>query len=265
MAELGALVVPRTPTRRAYDLTSRAIGDGLIVLVVVGWWYLSLDLPDFVLPPPQMVGKALLNLFVEPSQLLHVAVSALRVIASVIIAVVLGTVLALLPWRWPVLRLVIDNGVAPILNSFPSVGWAILAVIWFQVSNLTVIFVEVAILTPFCLINVDEGLKELDLELAEMGRSFTRKGARVFFRVTLPLLAPYLMGAVRMSYGVGWKLALVAELFGTTIGLGYLMLQAQTVGNAAAVFATCFTIIVMFVAGERLVINPLDRMLKFGR
>jgi NitT/TauT family transport system permease protein/sulfonate transport system permease protein len=70
------------------------------------------------------------------------------------------------------------------------------------------------------------------------------------------------MGAVRMSYGVGWKLALVAELFGTTTGLGFLMLQAQTIGNAAAVFATCFAIIVMFIAGERLIIDPLSRLVR---
>jgi NitT/TauT family transport system permease protein/sulfonate transport system permease protein len=40
------------------------------------------------------------------------------------------------------------------------------------------------------------------------------------------------------------------------------MLQAQTIGNAAAVFATCFAIVVMFVAGERLIIDPLSRRVR---
>jgi len=119
--------------------------------------------------------------------------------------------------------------------------------------------IEVMILTPFCLINIDEGLKELDAEVTEMGRSFTRSRARMLTKIVLPLLAPYLVAAVRMSYGVGWKLALVAELFGSTTGLGFLMLQAQTIGDAATVFATCFTIVLMFVLGERLLIDPLSR------
>jgi NitT/TauT family transport system permease protein/sulfonate transport system permease protein len=241
------------------QLLPQLIGNSLIVLVIFFWWLLSLDLPEFVMPSPLAVGKAIVDLFIDPDQLIHVGASFLRVIVSVIIAVILGTALAMLPWRWPVLRLVVNDGIRPVLNAFPSVGWAILAVIWFKVSNVTVIFVEVAILTPFCLINIDEGLKEIDQELTEMGRSFTRNRPRMFMKLTLPLLAPYMMAAVRMSYGVGWKLALVAELFGTTTGLGFLLLQAQTVGDASTVFATCFTIVIMFIVGERFLIDPLAR------
>jgi NitT/TauT family transport system permease protein/sulfonate transport system permease protein len=237
----------------------RLIGDSLIFIVIGLWWLASLGLPEFVMPSPLSVGKSLVALFIEPDQLIHVGASFLRVIAAVCIAVALGTALAMLPWRWPVLRLVVHDGIRPVLNAFPSVGWAILAVIWFQVSDVTVIFVEVAILTPFCLINIDEGLKELDKELTEMARSFTRSRFRTFIKLTLPLLTPYMIAAVRMSYGVGWKLALVAELFGTTKGLGFLLLQAQTIGDASTVFATCFTIVIMFIAGERLLLDPLAR------
>lgn len=262
MARPGLPSLLSRPRHRNDSWAARAIGEILVVLVIAGWWYLSQGLPEFVMPSPQAVGKSLLELFVDRAQLVHVAMSTVRVLISVILAVVIGSALAFLPRRWPVMRMVIDEGVRPILNSFPSIGWAILAVIWFGVSNTTVIFIEVAILTPFCLINMDEGLKEIDRDLTEMGHSFTRNKRRVLFRITLPLLAPYLMGAVRMAYGVGWKLSLVAELFGATTGLGFLMLQAQTVGDAATVFATCFAIIILFVAGERLLIDPIDRRLK---
>ncbi len=46
------------------------------------------------------------------------------------------------------------------LNSFPSIGWAILAAIWFDPGDFGVIFVEVAILILFCLINIAEGLAQ---------------------------------------------------------------------------------------------------------
>jgi NitT/TauT family transport system permease protein/sulfonate transport system permease protein len=120
------------------------------------------------------------------------------------------------------------------------------------------------ILIPFCLINVAEGLRQLDVELSEMGKSFTRNSVRVFFRITLPLILPYLLAAVRMSYGVGWKLCLVAELFGTNSGLGFIMLRAETVGDAATVFASCFAIVLLFVVGERLLIDPLTRLVRRG-
>lgn len=252
----------KTGGRGRGQLLPRFIGDSLILVAIGLWWLASLGLPEFVMPGPLAVGRAILDLFIDPEQLGHVGMSALRVVASVCIAVVIGTALAMLPRRWPALRLVIHDCIRPVLNSFPSVGWAILAVIWFRVSDWSVIFIEVMILTPFCLINIDEGLKELDAEVTEMGRSFTRSRWRMLTKIVLPLLAPYLVAAVRMSYGVGWKLALVAELFGSTTGLGFLMLQAQTIGNAATVFATCFAIVVLFVLGERLLIDPLARMFK---
>ena len=116
-----------------------------------------------------------------------------------------------------------------------------------------------AILTPFCLVNISEGLKELDRELIEMGESFTRNRRKAFFKITVPLLMPYVMAAVRIAYGVGWKIALVAELFGAETGLGFLMQRAQTLADAATVFTTCFAIVLIFFAGEKLVIDPLAR------
>ena len=158
---------------------------------------------------------------------------------------------------------VVDERIKPVLNSFPSIGWAILAAIWFDPGHFGVIFVEVAILIPFCLINIAEGLRNIDRELMEMGRSFTRHRARILWRLTLPLLVPYGLSAIRIAYGIAWKIALVAELLGAPSGLGYLMLRAQTAADSTTFLATCFAIVLLFVAGERLVIAPLER--RFAR
>ena len=97
------------------------------------------------------------------------------------------------------------------------------------------------------------------LELLEMARSFTRRFVVVLFKITLPLLMPYIISAVRIAYGVGWKIALVAELFGSESGLGFLLQQAQSVADAATVFATCFAIVIIFWVGEKIAIDPLSR------
>jgi len=233
--------------------------EGLIVAAILGWWALSLSMPAYVMPGPLTVGKAIVQLFVDPEFLGHTVWSTIRVVASVIIAVLLGWALAQLPHRYPIAREIVHDRIKPFLNSFPSVGWAILAVIWFGTSDGSIIFVEVAILTPFCLVNISEGLKELDGELIEMGESFTRNRRKAFFKITVPLLMPYVMAAVRIAYGVGWKIALVAELFGAETGLGFLMQRAQTLADASTVFATCFAIVLIFFAGEKLVIDPLAR------
>jgi NitT/TauT family transport system permease protein/sulfonate transport system permease protein len=244
-------------------IAERVIADGLVVAAVLGWWLLSLRLPDFLLPSPWHVATTLAGLFLTPSLLADTAASAARVVASVALAAVLGGALAVIPYRWPVADAIVRDRITPFLNSFPSVGWAILAMIWFGTTDAAVIFVEVAILTPFCLINILEGLKELDRELIEMGASFTRHADRSFWKLVVPMLLPYVMAAIRIAYGVAWKIALVAELFGVSTGLGYLMLKAEIVSDAATVYATCFAIVLLFLAGEKLVLDPLSRLIAY--
>ncbi len=243
----------------------RLVAEGFVVLVIVLWWLLARTMPDFVLPGPAQVGQRIVALFSDPDYLVHVATSSLRLIFAVALSVFIGSLLAFLPHWFPVTQVIVHERIKPFLNSFPSIGWAILAIIWFGPSHFTVIFIMVMILTPFCLVNVSEGLKEIDRDIIEMARSFTRKPVRILFKVTLPLLAPYFVSALRIAYGVGWKIALVAELFGTESGLGYLLQQAQTIADATTVFATCLAIVILFVLGEKLVIDPLSRRYSAGQ
>jgi NitT/TauT family transport system permease protein/sulfonate transport system permease protein len=240
-------------------LVQFGIADGALLLAVLGWWLTARGVPDFVLPSPMQVLGTLARFAVEPVLLYHLGVSFLRVIASVTVAMTLAVALALAARRSAITAAVIEQRLLVILNSFPSVGWAILGVMWFQVSNATVIFIEVAIVLPFCLINVLEGFRQIDTELEEMGRSLSRSRVRLFVRVTLPLVMPFLVAGLRIGFGICWKIALVAELFGSQSGLGYLLLRAQSTSDSAMVFACCFVVVLVVFAVDWLILGPLAR------
>jgi NitT/TauT family transport system permease protein/sulfonate transport system permease protein len=244
-------------------VAERLIGEGVVMLALVGWWALARHLPEFILPAPTAVARQLLALFVSPDFLWNLLASTWRVLVSIAAALLIGGGLAFLAHNVPWMAAVVDERIKPVLNAFPSIGWAILAAIWFEPGDFSVIFVEVAILIPFCLINIAEGLRNIDLEVMEMGRSFTRHRARILWRLILPLLVPYVLSATHIAYGIAWKIALVAELLGAPSGLGYLMLRAQTAADSTTFLATCFVIVLMFMLGEWLVIVPLER--RFAR
>ena len=199
------------------------------------------------------------QLFIKPSFAVHTLASAMRVICSVAISTMLGLASRLLARGVSPLEWIVTRRIQPFLNSFPSMGWAILAAIWFNFNNASVIFVQVLILLPFSTGIFLVGLQELDAEMLEMGRSFTRRRVRVFIKLTLPMLLPYVIAVLRITYGIGWKIALVSEFTGVETGLGYLMLSAQSASDVAMVLATCFVIVAAFIAGEKLLINPLAR------
>jgi NitT/TauT family transport system permease protein/sulfonate transport system permease protein len=157
-------------------------------------------------------------------------------------------------------RILVAHRLLPLLNAFPTVGWALLAVFWFGVNDLAVIFVVVAILLPFTMANVWAGLLTLDEDVYEMGRSFTRDRVRRLRLIVLPQLLPDLVSSLRISYGVGWKVGIVAEVFGVTSGLGYLMAYARTVFDTALLYAAILVIIVLVFVADGLLFSRLERL-----
>ncbi len=152
---------------------------------------------------------------------------------------------------------VVERRILTFLNSFPSVGWAILGVIWFQISTPTVLFIQTAIVLPFCIINALAGFRQIDADLDELGRSLTRSPLRRFFKLTLPLVAPFLLAGLRVAYGICWKIALVSELFGASSGLGFLLMRAQSTSDAGMVFACCLVIVAIYTATDHFILKPL--------
>jgi NitT/TauT family transport system permease protein/sulfonate transport system permease protein len=248
------------PKRHAAQaIASHAVAEGLVVAALFAWWLTARGLPSYVLPPPTETARQLALLFVDPAFLGDTLISLVRVVAAVALAVAIGGGLAMLARFVPASSYAVHRRLMPVLNSFPAVAWALLTAFWFQPGNFSVITVEVLILIPFCAFAIAQGLADLDRDLVEMGRSFSRSPWSIAIKIVMPLLLPYIMSSVRIAYGIGWKIALVAELFGAQRGLGYLMLQAEVSSDTAMVFATCFAIVIIFVAGEKLVIDPLAR------
>lgn len=244
---------------RNQALVQRAITEGGVVLAILGWWLFSKDMPAFVMPTPQAAFGKMLQFFHDPVLMRHAAISFVRVGLAVGLATVIALAIGLLTRAFPILEEAVERRLLTFLNSFPSVGWAILAVIWFRISDGTVIFIQVMIVLPFCLINVLEGLRQLDPELVEMGRSLTRSRRRLFLRLVLPLTMPFLIAGLRVAYGIAWKVALVSELFGAPSGLGYLLMQAQVRADATLVFACCLIIVLIFGTVDHFVLRPLAR------
>lgn len=238
------------------------VANSLVLFAFVAWWAFSATVPEYVLPGPQKVFPKVLELFIDMSMAEHVYISLMRVLASTGLALLLGLGMVIIARQIPVLHMAVEDRLIPMLNSFPSLGWAILGIIWFGVGNKAVIFIETAILAPFAIINLWEGMKVLDAEVLEMARSFTRSRWRVTSKVVLPLLFPYLFAALRMSYGVGWKVSLVAELFGTSSGLGYLMNLARQNFDMPLVVACIVVIIILVAAVDKFVLQGIQNLIQ---
>jgi NitT/TauT family transport system permease protein/sulfonate transport system permease protein len=234
------------------------IGNVCVVLILVIWHFASLKLPAFVLPPPVAVFTTVFQLFFDWNLAPHTYISLLRVVGSLILSLIIGGGIVLIGHYVPLARSTVADKIIPFLNSFPSLGWAMIALMWLGVSNVSVIFVETAIILPFCMVNMWEGIKNVDPELLEMGHSFSRSRIFIIRKIVLPMMYPYIFSAAQISYGVAWKVALISELFGAQAGLGYLLNLARQEFDISLMFAVVIAIIIIVTVSDNVVFRKIS-------
>jgi NitT/TauT family transport system permease protein len=256
----GASAGPRRGPADASPLARRLVAAAFVAALALAWWASTGRVPPYVLPPPADVGRAMLSFFTQSSRLGHLGATLQHIGSAIAIAFAGGALLAMVAhyarWSAPA----IHQRLGPFLSAFSGIGWTLLAVIWFGVSSFSVIFTIVAVLLPFALVNLREGLAALDAELLEMGRSFGRGRARAFGLLVLPSLVPFAAATLRIMFGVAWKVTLTAELFGGGRGLGYVINLARQEYDTASLFAVIALIIVVVTLADRLVFAPLERL-----
>ena len=225
------------------------------------WWTYAQFVEAYVMPGPVEVARRMAEFFTSPALLAHMFASFAHVVGAVAISFLAGFALALLPYYLPVFRHMVHGRLSPFLNSFSGIGWTLLAVVWFGINHFTVVFAISMVLTPFAIINIREGLNNLDDELLEMGMSFCRGGWRRFRALILPSLYPFIFATLRVSFGVAWKVALTAELFGGSSGMGYLFNLARQDFDMPLILVVILIIVAFVYCTDRFVFAPIQARL----
>lgn len=227
--------------------------------LLAAWVVGSAHVAPYLLPAPAGVARAALAFFTSPRQLGHLGITLFHIGASIALSFVIGAALALLAHMLPMTAPTIHRRLSPFLNSFSGIGWTLLGVIWFGVSSLSVIFAISVVLLPFAIVNLREGLASQDRELVEMSRSFGRDRWRIMTRVTLPALVPFIAATLRIMFGVSWKVALTAELFGGDRGLGYVVNLARQDYDTETIFTVILFIVISVYLADRFIFLRLER------
>ena len=220
-------------------LAERLLGEGTVLLALIGWWAFARHLPEFILPGPLPVARRLAELFITPDFLRDALTSTWRVLVSIALALIIGGGLAFLAHGVLSLEGVVDRRIKPALNSFSSIGWAILAAIWFEPTAWRHIRrdrnPDSVLPDQYC-----RGPAQYRSRAHGDGPKLHAHRARVLLASHAPYSCPMGFQQYASPMACAWKIALVAELLGATNGLGYLMLRAQTAANSATFLATCF-------------------------
>jgi sulfonate transport system permease protein len=193
--------------------------------------------PAYNFPPPSAVLNTLIDLARSGVMFSHLSISALRVLFGFLIGAGAGTMLGALTGfstRW---RDVFDSTVQS-LRSIPIIAWVPLFILWLGIDEAPKIcLIAIGAFFPVYL-NLHTALRDVDRKLIEVGQANRMTGWRLVRRVMLPSALPAYFVGLRTGLSLSWMFVAAAELLGAGSGIGYMLLEAQSLGRPAVVIAS---------------------------
>ena len=186
----------------------------LIVLIwLVIWQVLALVINNSILlSGPVETVEALITLGSTSSFYLSVGITAGKILLGFLIGGLLGSVLAILSYRFRLIKEFFSPFVS-VIKSIPVVSFIIIALIWAGSSNVTII-VSAVISFPIFYKNLLEGLLVTDPKMLELAKVYQMKTSKKIRYIYLPSLTPHIRSAISLATGMAFRGGITAEVVG---------------------------------------------------
>jgi len=261
---------------RESDIDRSAVTDADLTVGTRGWWgFLVSDTAAvwtariFALlfwqlagsqidriPTPIEVGEFLY----EHRDLLlpNIWVTVQTALVALTIILVVGILLGFAMGRWWPVRYFFTDLVM-VLIALPAFIWALLAVMWWAFDDIGPIFVAAISATPMLVINTRQGAQAVDGDLQKMSSAYRVPVTRQFRTLVLPTMSEYIIAGFRFATLAAWGAILLVEFFGSEEGIGFQAAYWYDAGSFTGMIAWGFVMLVVIVAIDKLVLEPVLR------
>jgi ABC-type nitrate/sulfonate/bicarbonate transport system permease component len=233
---------------------------GVGAVIVAGWVLLSWRYGAYVLPSPLAVARGFVDIVATGEIWHHTLASLGRILVGFGGAVVVALLAGLASFLSRTARGVIHDFLS-VLNSTSVFVWIVISIIWFGLSNWAPIFTTFMITLPVVASNLVEGVENVDRRLLEMGDVYRLSGRQKFTAIVVPSTLPYLVAGMKVGFGLALKVSVVAEIFGVTSGIGYVMNYSREILATQMVFVWALVMILVMTATDALVFGAISRRL----
>ena len=207
----------------------RRLVPWLVPLALVIAWQVSSSsgwLSVRVLPAPLDVLRSAWELTVSGELWEHLKISAGRALLGLAIGGGAGLLLGLLTGSVRFFETLLDSTVQMVRN-VPALALIPLVILWFGIEETAKIFlISISVFFPIYL-NTFHGIRNVDPQLIEMGRSYGLSRWQLYKEVILPGAMSSILVGLRFSLGLMWVILIVAETISAQSGIGYLTMNAR--------------------------------------
>ncbi|SFN12063.1 aliphatic sulfonate ABC transporter permease SsuC [Variovorax sp. OV329] len=234
--QLSTLSVPEVPSPPSFGALrnlARAVAKRLVpwlvpLALVIAWQVSSSAgwLSARVLPAPLDMLRSAWELTLSGELWEHLKISAGRALLGLAIGGGAGLLLGLLTGSVRFLETLLDSTVQMVRN-VPALALIPLVILWFGIEETAKIFlISISVFFPIYL-NTFHGIRNVDPQLIEMGRSYGLSRWQLYKEVILPGAMSSILVGLRFSLGLMWVILIVAETISAQSGIGYLTMNAR--------------------------------------
>lgn len=258
--EISSQQVLRWSIHRIQQIVIPTIG--LILLWALAAWYIA---DPFTLPGPRdtlMTSYEILTTtdFRGYTAGYHLSETLRRALIASAIGVFLAVVFGVLMSTNKIVEEGLRN-VLPFWMTTPTVVIILLSMIWFNFQDIAIYFAVIVASTPFGIINMYEGAKDIDIDQVEMAHAFDASTGSIWRHIYIPHLLPYLFGSYRYIFGMVWKIVVLAEVFGRETGIGAMFRYYFQMGEMVMVLAYLMLFVVVVLTIEYVILKPTENYL----
>ncbi|MCW4386679.1 ABC transporter permease [Salinibacterium sp. SYSU T00001] len=199
---------------------------GLPILLLVLWWALTIGNTNFFVPKPLQLFEIFGDVWFGDRLVTDVLPSIGRLLAGVAISIVLGIVLGIVIGSVRLLRQLTEPSLEFLRAIPPPVLIPVLALIIGINDQMKVAVIIFGCIWPV-LLNTIEGVRAVDPVLNDTCSVYGISGGARMRYLVLRSASPQIMTGIRQSLSIGLILMVISEMFGSSSGLGYAIVQFQ--------------------------------------
>jgi NitT/TauT family transport system permease protein len=220
----------------------------LVVLVAAWWAYVVIfEVPAFLLPSPERVGRAAWTLIVDGELWPHLANTAGVVVAGLALGTIAGGAMGVVFAKLPALERWLGGAIL-FLQTAPKIALAPLFLIWFGLGLASKLVLVVSLVFFPVMVGTMVGLASVDRRLLDLARLLRLSPWLRLRRIELPAAAPSLFAGLKVGAVQAVVGAILAEWMSSRVGLGYLMVSASASYRAPLLFASILFTVVLGIA-----------------
>ncbi len=210
----------------------------LLPAVILAVWQFIGTLGIFsgtVLPTPTAILQSFIGLIVTGELWGHLEISIWRAAIGFVLGAGLGLLFGILVGFSSKSEHVMDPTLQ-MLRTVPHLAVAPLFILWFGFGELSkILLIAKGAFFPIY-VNAFLGIRGADSNLFEVARVLEFSRYQLVTKLILPAAMPNILLGIRLSLGVAWLGLVVAELMGSSAGIGYMIMDARQFSNTEIVF-----------------------------